>query len=139
MLNIDTLSAAALDSVASLSNLLHLELGDCSSCPPDQLFQSLAALKSLRGLRLEGGHVGLRLGELRWAAALQKLELVDVHLREGFGDGLVRLQMLKKLLLIPFYKDEVRQTRIITVTVFDCFYVNIMHMFVVQLAQYLIG
>ena len=41
--------------------------------------------------------------------ALQNLELIDVQLSEGFGDGLVKMQALKKLLVIPVYKDEVRE------------------------------
>ena len=40
--------------------------------------------------------------------ALENLELIDVQLREGFGEGLVKMQSLKKLLVIPVYKDEVR-------------------------------
>ena len=42
------------------------------------------------------------------AHVLQNLELIDVQLSEGFGNGLVKMQALKKLLVIPVYKDEVR-------------------------------
>ena len=38
---------------------------------------------------------------------LENLELIDVQLKEGFGEGLVKMQSLKKLLVIPVYKDEV--------------------------------
>ena len=37
------------------------------------------------------------------------MELIDVQLKEGFGEGLVKMQSLKKLLVIPVYKDEVRK------------------------------
>ena len=30
-----------------------------------------------------------------------------MQLKEGFGEGLVKMQSLKKLLVIPVYKDEV--------------------------------
>lgn len=99
--------------IASLTNLTHLELGDCTKFgdSPSALFQSLGALKFLRSLRLEKSVLGIHLGELRWNTNLENLELIDVQLKEGFGDGLVRLQTLKKLLLIPIYKDEVRSNQ----------------------------
>jgi hypothetical protein len=106
ILGLETVTAADLESFASLSALEHLELGNCSSAPVN-LFQSVTALTKLRSLRLEGGLVGMNLGELRWLSNLEKLELIDVHLKEGFGDGLIRLQTLKKLLLIPYYTEEV--------------------------------
>ena len=92
-----------------LHNLENLELGDCGGADKSapNFFQSLSALRLLTSLRLEGGLVGLNIGDLRWLSQLQKLELIDVHLKEGFGDGLVRIQTVKKLLLIPSYKDEV--------------------------------
>ncbi|TRY71707.1 hypothetical protein TCAL_04757 [Tigriopus californicus] len=95
--------------IASLTNLTHLELGDCTKFgdSPSALFQSLGALKQLKSLRLEKSVLGIHLGELRWNTNLENLELINVQLKEGFGDGLVRLQSLKKLLLIPIYKDEV--------------------------------
>eukprot|EP00095_Tigriopus_kingsejongensis_P000598 maker-scaffold95_size379157-snap-gene-2.34 protein:Tk00598 transcript:maker-scaffold95_size379157-snap-gene-2.34-mRNA-1 annotation:"f-box lrr-repeat protein 7" len=95
--------------ITSLTNLTHLELGDCSPLgdSPSGLFQSISSLKKLKGLRLERSVLGIHLGELRWNTSLENLELIDVQLKAGFGDGLVRLQALKKLLLIPDYQDEV--------------------------------
>ncbi len=109
MLNLDSLSSSDVDALTSLSALSDLSLGDCSEAPQN-LFQAVTALTALRTLRLEKARVGINLGELRWLGLLHRLELVDAQLKEGFGDGLVRLASLKQLLVIPAYKDEVSRS-----------------------------
>lgn len=97
----------------TLTRLSILELGDCSTVPTDDLLRAATSLSELTSLRLERARgVGAALGELRFLAALEKLELVDVALREGFGDGLVKLVSLRRVLLIPQYKDEVSNQNI---------------------------
>ena len=105
MLNLDQVTPADVDHIASLSNLEYLELGDCSNSS-GFLLKSITRLKKLKSLRIEKTLLGNNLGELRWLSCLESLELIDVQLREGFGDGLVKMQTLKKLLIIPIYKDE---------------------------------
>ena len=99
--------------LTKLSNLTHLELGDCTGLVPSgDLLQTLgASLERLVHLRVERApHLAAEdLGELRLLRGLQNLELIDVQLKEGFGEGLVKMQALKKLLLIPVYKDEVQK------------------------------
>jgi len=58
-------------------------------------------------LRLERGQIGEEIGVLDRLEHFQNLELIDFELKVGFGAGFVKLQMLKKVLLIPAYKDEV--------------------------------
>lgn len=110
LLSLDRLTPPDLEHISSLSNLEHLELGDCADLSLNSsstFLNKFASLKSLSSLRLEGAHLGNNLGDLRWLTKLEVLELIDVHLKEGFGDGLVKLQTIKYLLLIPDYKDEV--------------------------------
>ena len=111
LLGLEDVKASDVDHLTKLSNLTHLELGDCTGLVPSgNLLQSLSAsLERLVHLRVERApHLAAEdLGELRLLRGLQHLELIDVQLREGFGEGLVKMQALKKLLLIPVYKDEV--------------------------------
>lgn len=111
LISLERLSLSDLEHISVLSNLEHLELGDCAdlSLNNSTFLNKFAALKSLRSLRLEGAHLGNNLGDLRWLTKLEVLELIDVHLKEGFGDGLVKLQTVKHLLMIPVYKDEVKR------------------------------
>ena len=95
-----------METISLFSNLQHLQLGDCSKVP-DDFFHSIASLTMLSYIRLEKCSVGSSMAEFRWLGSLEKLELIDAQLREGFGDGLVKMQNLKKLLLIPSYTDEV--------------------------------
>lgn len=104
----ENLSPADVNSVCALTQLSHLELGDCLSLP-DGLMTSLCALTALTSLRLERARASAAVGELRWLARLRTLELVDVQFQQGFGDGLAKLEALNYLLVIPDYKDEVRK------------------------------
>ena len=58
-------------------------------------------------LRLERGRIGEEIGVLEKLENLQNLELIDFELKVGFGQGFVKLKSLKKILLIPTYKEEV--------------------------------
>jgi hypothetical protein len=58
-------------------------------------------------LRLECGSVDANLGDLSQIPTLRELELIDFEMVQGFGDGMIMLQNIKKLLLIPVYKNEV--------------------------------
>ena len=55
-------------------------------------------------LRLERGCIE----DLGSVSRLENLELIDFELKVGFGKNFLRIQTLKKILLIPVYKDEVR-------------------------------
>ena len=56
---------------------------------------------------MERGRIGPEIGVLENLENLQNLELIDFELRVGFGQGFVKLKNLKKILLIPSYKEEV--------------------------------
>ena len=58
-------------------------------------------------LRLERGRIGEEIGVLEKLENLQNLELIDFELKVGFGQGFIKLKSLKKILLIPTYKEEV--------------------------------
>jgi len=104
---LESFTAQDVEALSGLATLESLELGDCSSAP-DDLFQSITALTNLKSLRLERPKdVNSAISELRWLGHLEALELVDAVLREGFGEGLGRVATLKRILLIPQYKDEV--------------------------------
>ena len=111
LLGLEDVKASDVGHLTKLSNLTHLELGDCTGVPGDLLQSLSASLERLVHLRVERApHLATaeNLGELRLLRGLQNLELIDVQLKEGFGEGLVKMQALKKLLLIPVYKDEVQ-------------------------------
>ncbi len=109
------MSASDLDCLSQFSKVTHLELGDCvpSAGPGAAAAFSLrpfVEMRQLTSLRLERAQLGVELSELRFIKSLQSLELIDVQLKEGFGDGLVKMVSLKKLLIIPVYKNEVRKS-----------------------------
>ena len=56
---------------------------------------------------MEKGKFNASIGELKHLTKLQDLELIDFEMVQGFGNGLVQLQNIRKMLLIPLYKDEV--------------------------------
>jgi hypothetical protein len=58
-------------------------------------------------LRLERGRIGEEIGALEKLQNLHNLELIDFELKVGFGKGFLKLKSLKKILLIPTYKEEV--------------------------------
>ena len=87
--------------------LQSLELGNCDKIDPSPLFDSLKSLKNLKYLRLEKGKFDVSIGEMKTLTHLRVLELIDFEMVQGFGKGLVELQNIRKLLLIPTYTDEV--------------------------------
>ncbi|QQP35252.1 Uncharacterized protein FKW44_023420 [Caligus rogercresseyi] len=104
LLSLEGLSDSDLREISALSDLRELSLGDVTGNA--NIFQELSKLGRLKNLRLESVHVNASL-QCMEACPLEKLELVDSHLEQGFGSGFIRLRSLKKLLLIPVYKDEV--------------------------------
>ncbi len=84
----------------------------CYRTPTSDLFRACSGLNGLTSLRLERakGVGGDELTQLSKVKGLEKLELVDVVLKEGFGGGLVKLTTLRRMLLIPLYKDEASWT-----------------------------
>ena len=91
----------------NLTDLEHLVLGSCESIEPENLFQSLKKLTKLKTLRLEKGKFDINIQLLGELENLETLELIDFEMALGFGPGLVKLQNVRKLLLIPVYTDEV--------------------------------
>ena len=77
LLGLDDVKASDVDHLTRLSNLTHLELGDCTSVPED-LLKSLTSLKSLVNLRIERApHLGENLGELRL------LQVIHIHVQSS--------------------------------------------------------
>ena len=87
--------------------LQSLELGNCDKIEPSSLFDTLKSLKNLKYLRLEKGKFDVSIAEMKNLTHLRVLELIDFEMVQGFGKGLVELQNIRKLLLIPTYTDEV--------------------------------
>ena len=96
-----------LQTICQLGMLQSLELGNCDKIEPSSLFDTLKSLKSLKYLRLEKGKFDVSIGEMKNLTHLRVLELIDFEMVQGFGKGLVELQNIRKLLLIPTYTDEV--------------------------------
>ena len=97
--------------ISRLHNLESLELGDCtrSGAVSGQSIplNKLVSLKKLVHLRIEKGEIGREVGTLEMLSNLDRLELIDTELKQGFSEGFIRLRKLKQLLLIPSYKEEV--------------------------------
>ena len=97
--------------ISQLHNLESLEIGDCfkSGAVSGQAIplNKLVSLKKLVHLRIEKGEIGRDVGTLEMLSSLDRLELIDIELKQGFSEGFIRLRKLKQLLLIPSYKDEV--------------------------------
>ena len=108
MLSLKSLNLEDLQMLCQLENLTDLELGNCDLIEPEDLFSNLAQLPNLRYLRLEKGRFDLHIGQLAHLPHLRELELIEFEMVQGFREGLVNLQNIRKLLLIPTYKDEVR-------------------------------
>jgi len=106
LLTLDGLAGSDFDVFGSLVNLESLELGDCSQAP-DSLFDALSKLPKLERLRLEKGAVGGMIAKLACLEKLLVLELIDFQVELGFQEGVKTLTQVKKLLLIPTYRDEV--------------------------------
>jgi len=107
MLSLKTLNLEDLQMLCQLKNLTDLELGNCDLIEPEDLFSTLAQLPNLRYLRLEKGRFDRHIGQLAHLPQLTELELIEFEMVQGFREGLVNLQNVRKLLLIPTYKDEV--------------------------------
>ena len=97
--------------ISQLTNLESLELGDCfksgNGTGQGIPLNKLVSLKKLVHLRIEKGEIGREVGTLEMLTNLDRLELIDTELKQGFSDGFIRLRKLKQLLLIPSYKEEV--------------------------------
>ena len=102
-----SLSVDNLMAITQLTALKHLELGNCDLLEPQNLFLRLSELSNLKYLRLERGKFNECLGVLSGLKSLTDLELIDFEMMHGCGQGLISLQGIRKLLLIPTYKDDV--------------------------------
>ena len=107
MLSLKNLQVEDLRMISQLRELTDLELGNCDLIPPSQLFATLAQLPKLKYLRLEKGRFDEHIGQLAHLPHLNDLELIEFEMVQGFREGLINLQNIRKLLLIPTYKDEV--------------------------------
>ena len=111
LVSLDCINFKHLDIIANFKNLEVLELGDCTPLQGSDLFSKLIPLSGhLKELRLERSIIGSDIGTLEHFDKLVSLELIDVELKAGFGQGLVKLWKISKLMLIPTYKDEVATT-----------------------------
>ena len=106
LLTVTGLSEADYDCIGMLNNLEQVELGDCTGAPIT-LFKTLSDLPKLMKIRLEKGSVGDNISKLQRGDNLRQLELIDFHVQMGFKEGLKGLNNVRKLLIIPHYKDEV--------------------------------
>ncbi len=111
LLSLKCLTLDDLKNITELTNLEHLELGNCSQIKAADIFEVLSSMTNLRSLRLERGKMNESIGALATLPNLEQLELIDFELVQDFSSGFVKLQNVKKLLLIPVYKDEVRKKR----------------------------
>ena len=102
-----SLQLESLQTICQMGMLQSLELGNCDKIEPSSIFDSLKSLKNLKYLRLEKGKFDVSIGEMKTLTHLRVLELIDFEMVQGFGKGLVELQNIRKLLLIPTYTDEV--------------------------------
>lgn len=106
LLTLDGLAGSDFDVFGTLIHLETLELGDCSQAP-SSIFTTLSQLPKLERLRLEKGSVGREIGKLTGLEKLRVIELIDFQVELGFQEGVKTLAQVKKLLLIPTYRDEV--------------------------------
>lgn len=108
LLSLDNLSEEDLQSMTTtLVKLTSLELGNCDGIQPRILFEILSQNANLKYLRLERGTFDENIGQLSQMSMLSTLELIDFEMVRGFGQGMIKLQNVRKFLLIPSYKDEV--------------------------------
>lgn len=106
LLTVTGLTEADYDCIGTLNNLEQVELGDCKDAPVT-LFKTLSDLSNLTRIRLEKGIVADNISKLQRVDNLRYLELIDFIVRPGFKEGLNGMNNVKKLLIIPTYKDEV--------------------------------
>jgi len=108
LVSLNCLNFKHLDVIANFKNLEVLELGDCTLLQGGGLFSKLIPLSGhLKELRLERSIIGSDIGTLEHFDKLVSLELIDVELKAGFGQGFIKLRKISKLMLIPTYRDEV--------------------------------
>jgi len=107
LLSLKTISVDNLMAITQLTALKHLELGNCDLLEPQNLFLRLSELSNLKYLRLERGKFNECMGVLSGLKSLTDLELIDFEMMHGCGQGLISLQGIRKLLLIPTYKDDI--------------------------------
>ena len=69
-----------------------LELGDCTKSGTGNAgtvpLNKFVALKKLNHLRIEKGEIGREVGALEMLGSLDKLELIDAELKQGFSEGM---------------------------------------------------
>jgi len=106
LLTVTGLTEADYDCIGTLNNLEQVELGDCTDAPVT-LFKTLSDLSNLTRIRLEKGTVTDNIAKLQRSDNLRYLEMIDFHVRPGFKEGLKGMNNVRKLLIIPTYKDEV--------------------------------
>jgi len=109
LLTVSGLADCDYDSIGTLTNLEHIELGDCTEAPLT-IFKTLSDLLKLQRIRLEKGSVGENISKLQKSDNLRQLELIDFHVLPGFRTGLAGVDNIRKLLIIPTYKDEVARS-----------------------------
>ena len=103
------LSSEDLSNICNLAKLDTLEVGNCDQIPSKDLFGTIGTrLVNLKSLRLEKGKFDENIGQLANLKHLGELEIIDFQMIQGFREGLISLQSVRKLLLIPSYKDEVK-------------------------------
>ena len=107
LLSVKGMTMEQLSVIGQFTLLEHLELGSCDQFAPQDLFESFSELSSLKYLRLETGTFDQHISHLGNLEHLSQLELIDFQMVGDFNQGLINLQNIRKLLLIPEYKDEV--------------------------------
>ena len=60
------------------------ESGNTGTVP----LNKFVALKKLNHLRIEKGEIGREVGALEMLGSLEKLELIDAELKQGFSEGM---------------------------------------------------
>jgi len=109
LLTVTGLSDRDYDCIGRLANLEQIELGDCTDAPVT-IFKTLSDLLKLERVRMEKGAVGENISKLQRAESLYQLELIDFLVLPGFREGLNGFTNIRRLLIIPVYKDEVARS-----------------------------
>ncbi|XP_018324716.1 proteoglycan 4 isoform X2 [Agrilus planipennis] len=108
--SIKDLNKLNIDVIADLSNLVSLELGECSDFPKSFGHDILSRLHKLEKLRLEKGqgncHTFDILDAVKGMPQMEQLELVNFDIKPGFDKALGACTNIKKLLIIPTYISQ---------------------------------
>lgn len=101
-----------LKMISEATNLVTLELGECTKLPPEFANDTITKLTKLEKLRLE------KLQDLapkydifeviKDMSNLKYLELINIEVKEGFDDALGQCKNLEHFLIIPTYVSQVR-------------------------------